>query len=68
MSEEDSDARENAIFMASLAEQAERYDEMVTYMKKISGMWLFLALISSQQWTLNYPSKKGISSRWRTKM
>lgn len=29
-------SREDSVFMAKLAEQAERYDEMVTYMKDVA--------------------------------
>lgn len=33
-----SDARDEAVYMAKLAEQAERYDEMVDYMKTVAQM------------------------------
>jgi 14-3-3 protein epsilon len=31
-------SREDKIFMAKLAEQAERYDDMVKYMKEVIGV------------------------------
>jgi hypothetical protein len=37
-------SREDSVYMAKLAEQAERYDEMVTYMKDV-------AKVSSDSWS-----------------
>merc|ERR1711991_1150155 len=35
---DDAGKREEAIYMAKLAEQAERYDEMVSFMKKVAAL------------------------------
>jgi 14-3-3 protein epsilon len=60
--------REEAVYMAKLAEQAERYDEMVTEMKKVAQMVHELELTVEERNLLSVAYKNVIGARrasWR---
>ena len=62
-----SDDREGNVYMAKLAEQAERYDEMAEYMKKVATAEAELSVEERNLLSVAY--KNAVGSRrasWRT--
>jgi len=60
------DSREDSVFMAKLAEQAERFDEMINYMKKISQMDVELTVEERNLLSVAYKNIIGARrSSWR---
>lgn len=58
--------RENCVYMAKLSEQAERYDEMVDYMKKVAQMNIELSVEERNLLSVAYKNIVGARrSSWR---
>lgn len=58
--------RENCVYMAKLSEQAERYDEMVEYMKKVAQMNIELSVEERNLLSVAYKNIVGARrSSWR---
>lgn len=58
--------RENCVYMAKLSEQAERYDEMVEYMKKVAQMNVELSVEERNLLSVAYKNIVGARrSSWR---
>jgi len=60
------DAREENVYMAKLAEQAERYNEMVEFMKKVAGLKIELTVEERNLMSVAYKNEIGARrASWR---